>query len=312
VLRYKADIRTLITVSIYFTVGAIPWILWNDLTTWEIAVLFIINCVFSFICAVIIHNTIHVPMFYKKSLNKINQVVLTFAYGHPVSAYVPGHNFSHHKHTQTAKDSIRTTKARFKLNILNQLFFFYIMAGDILKAENRFVKRMYKERPVWFRQYLTEFILISALNTFLLFWNWKCFVLFAFIPHQYAAWGIVSTNYFQHDGCDENDQYNHSRNFTGRFFNYLTFNNGYHGAHHMKPGLHWSLLPQFYEEKLRPFIHPSLDRSSFIGYLWTTHVYPGKRIDYKGNPIVLAPAVTDEDWVADIKIRQNEEDMAIS
>jgi beta-carotene hydroxylase len=309
-LRYKADIRTLITVSMYFAFAAIPWIFWKELNIWQIVALVVINCVLSFICAVISHNTLHVPIFHKKVLNKINQVVLTFTYGHPVSAYVPGHNFSHHKYTQTAKDSIRTTKARFKLNILNQLFFFYIMSGAILKGERQFTKRMYKERPKWFRQYLIELILITGVNIFLLFLNWKCFVLFVFIPHQYGAWGIVSTNYFQHDGCDENDEYNHSRNFTGRFFNYIVFNNGYHGAHHMKPGLHWSLLPEFYENKLRPFIHPSLDRSSFVGYLWTTHVYPGKRIDYKGNPVVLAPAVADEDWVSDLRISQHENDMA--
>ena len=309
-LRYKADRRTLIAVAIYFIFAIAPWILWDNLATWQVLAFVIANCVLSFICAVIVHNTIHVPIFYKKTLNRINQVVLTLTYGHPVSAYVPGHNFSHHKYIQTAKDSIRTTKARFKFNFLNQLFFFFIIAGDILKGENRFVKRMYKERPVWFRQYLMELIMVWGIKIFLLFLNWKCFVLFLFIPHQYAAWGIVGTNYFQHDGCDEEDPDNHSRNFTGRFFNYIVFNNGYHGAHHIKPGLHWSLLPEFYEKKLRPFIHPSLDRSSFMGYLWTAYVYPGKRVDYKGNPIVLAPATKDEDWVADIKIRQHEEDMA--
>ena len=310
-LRYRADIRTMITVFGYFAFATIPWIFWNELTNWHIGVFVVINCVLSFTCAVIVHNTIHVPMFYNKQLNRVNQMLLSFTYGHPVSAYVPGHNFSHHKYTQTAKDSIRTTKARFKLNILNQLFFFFIMSGDIIKGEIRFVTKMYKEKPVWFRQYLLELILVIGVKVALLIFNWKCFVLFVLIPHQYAAWGIVSTNYFQHDGCDENDEFNHSRNFTGRFFNYIMFNNGYHGAHHMKPGLHWSLLPDFYATKLRPFIHPSLDSSSFVGYLWAAHVYPGKRLDYKGNLITLPPAVEDEDWVADLKIKQHEEDMAI-
>jgi hypothetical protein len=135
-------------------------------------------------------------------------------------------------------------------------------------------------------------------------------VLFILIPHQYAAWGIVGTNYFQHDGCDENHPYNHSRNFTGSFLNWMLFNNGYHGAHHIKPNLHWSLLPEFHEEKIRPFIHPNLDKESLLSYLVETHIYPAKRLDYLGNPIVLQPAVKDEDWVNAVNISHHQTDLA--
>jgi len=309
-LRYAADRRTLLTVALYFLVAVSPWLLWNQLTTFEIVLFVIANCMLSFICATIVHNTIHAPIFKNKTLNKIFQVVLAFTYGHSTSAYVPGHNFSHHKYTQKPKDAIRTSKARFRLNILNQLFFFFIMSGDILKGELRFAGKMRKERPEWFRQYLLEMILVFSCKIILLFVNWKCAVLFILIPHQYAAWGIVGTNYFQHDGCDEDDAYNHSRNFTGDFLNWVIFNNGYHGAHHQKPNLHWSLLPTYHNEKIRPFIHPSLDRGALLPYLIETHIYPAKRLDYKGNPIILSPEVKDEDWVGDIKVSEHQTDMA--
>lgn len=309
-LRYKADVRTLLTVALYFTLAIAPWFLWNELSTVQIFLFVAANCVLSFICATIVHNTIHVPIFESRILNKIFQVVLSLCYGHSTSAYVPGHNFSHHKYVQTPKDAIRTSKARYRLNILNQLFFFYIMSGDILKGEIRFAKKMYKERPYWFRQYAMEMILVNGIKIALAFVNWKCFLLFIFIPHQYAAWGIVSTNYFQHDGCDEEHPYNHSRNFIGGFLNWMLFNNGYHGAHHMKPNLHWSLYPEYHAKNLRPFIHPALDRKSLLSYLITTHIYPAKRIDYLGNPIVLAPLVSDEDWVNDIKVEEHRTDMA--
>ena len=35
--------------------------------------------------------------------------------------------------------------------------------------------------------------------------------------------------------------------------NWFTFNNGYHGIHHMKPGLHWSLAPEVHAKELAPF-----------------------------------------------------------
>ena len=309
-LRYKADVRTLITVAVYFAIAITPWFLWNELNAWQITLFVVVNCVCSFICATIVHNTIHVPIFYNRWLNKIFQVVLSLSYGHSTSAYVPGHNFSHHKYMQTPKDAIRTSKARFRLNILNQLFFFFIMSGDILKGEFRFAKKMYAERPNWFMQYLTEMIIVVGVKIVLAIINWKCFLLFVFIPHQYAAWGIVSTNYFQHDGCDETHPYNHSRNFTGKFLNWLLFNNGYHGAHHMKPNLHWSLYPEYHAKNLSPFIHPSLDRKSLLAYLIATHIYPAKRIDYLGHPLHLPPLVKDEDWVESIKVEEHKTDMA--
>ena len=309
-LRYSADRRTLFVVALYFVVAALPWFLWPQMGTGQIVFWVVLNCIVSFMCAVIVHNTIHAPIFKKRWMNKVMQIVLSFTYGHSTSAYVPGHNFSHHKYTQSDKDSIRTSKARFKINIFNQLFFFFLMSGDILKGELRFASVMRKERPDWFRQYLLEMALVIGVKVVLLFVNWKCAVLFVLIPHQYAAWGIVGTNYFQHDGCDQEHPYNHSRNFKGKLLNYLLFNNGYHGAHHMKPNLHWSLVPAYHREHLEPHIHPSLNRESLLAYLIEAHIYPAKRLDYLGQPVVLAAATADVDWVKDVNVGAHKEDMA--
>lgn len=303
-LKYKADIRTIVFVLSYFAIATFTWIVLP--LPWYYAIpLIVANCFLSFFCATIVHNTIHCPIFVNRGMNRIFQVTLSFTYGHPVSAYVPGHNFSHHKYTQSAKDNIRTTKARFKWNLLNQLFFFYIMSWDILKAEMRFTKKMRKEKPRWFRQYLVEMILLNGVKIALLILDWQKFLLVVFIPHQYAAWGIVGTNYWQHEGCDEEHPYNHSRNFTGKVLNWFAFNNGYHGIHHFRPGLHWSLLPKFHEKYVVPYTHPNLNQKSLFLYLWQTCIYPGKRIDYLGNPVKLPPKKKDKDWVADIPVSEN-------
>jgi fatty acid desaturase len=309
-LRYKADRRTLFAVTLYFIAAVTSWLLWPGLNNWEIAAFVVVNCFLSFTCAIIVHNTIHAPIFKKKELNKIFQLVLSFSYGHSTSAFVPGHNFSHHKYMQSSKDVMRTSKARFKLNILNQLFFFFIMSSDIIKGEIKFALKMRKQRPAWFRQYLLEMGLVFGVKIVLLFINWKCAVLFVLIPHQYAAWGIVSTNYFQHDGTDQDHPYNHSRNFTGPLLNIFLFNNGFHGAHHNKPNLHWSLLPEYHEKHIRPYVHPGLDLVSLPAFLFKTHIYPAKRVDFKGQVVVLPPVVKDEDWVAEVNVGQHTSDMA--
>lgn len=310
-LRYRADWRTLFFVVLYFAAAVAPWFLWDSMSKLEAVLWMALNCYLSFTCAVIVHNTIHVPIFKSKTLNRIFQVVLSLTYGHSTSAFVPGHNFSHHKYTQKERDIMRTTKATFRWNILNQLFFFFIMSGDIIKSEMRFAKRMYSERPKWFWQFAFELALVNVVKLGMLLVDWQRFLLFLFIPHQYAAWGIVGTNYFQHDGVDENHPYNHSRNFTGKFLNFLLFNNGFHGAHHEKPNLHWSLLPEYHEKHIRPHIHPNLDRSSLLAYLFETHIYPAKRLDYLGNPIQLpAQKIPDIDWVAEVNVGAHKSDMA--
>ncbi len=302
--RYKEDRRSVVFIAIYFVVATITWLALP--LKWYLTIpLVFINCLLSFICATVVHNTIHYPIFKVPFYNRIFQVILSFTYGHPVSAYVPGHNFSHHKYTQTDKDNIRTSKARFKWNFLNQLFFFYIMSIDIIKAERRFVKKMKKEKPRWYKQYIMEKYFLIAAKVVLLFIDWQKFLLVIIIPHQYAAWGIVGTNLFQHDGCDEEHPYNHSRSFTGKLLNWFTFNNGYHTMHHLRPGLHWSLLPQHHEKHIQPHIHPNLNQKNFLAYCWKTYIWPGKRVDYLGNPFVLSPKQKDQDWVADVPIKEH-------
>jgi fatty acid desaturase len=44
------------------------------------------------------------------------------------------------------------------------------------------------------------------------------------------------------------NEFEASYNITGRLFNLLTGNLGYHTAHHHKQGLHWSQLPALHEQ----------------------------------------------------------------
>lgn len=100
----------------------------------------------------------------------------------------------------------------------------------------------------------------------------------------------------QHDGCDMNSKYNFSRNFTGSILNFFAYNNGYHTAHHLWPGLHWTSLPTVHAERIKPHIHPNLDQESILGYTFTTFIWPGQRLDWEGKPLVLPPPEKDEPW----------------
>ena len=304
-LRYNADIRTLLAVALYFIVLSISFILpWGN--WWQITGLVIANCFMSFVCAVIIHNTIHCPMFKSKTANKIMQIVLSLTWGHPISAFVPGHNFSHHMHTNTEKDTINTNKLRFKINFFNQLLFAVMVIPDILASETKFIAKIKDKQTAWLKQYYLEFAIFLIASAALLIYDWQKFLLFFMLPHLYAVWGLVSVNFFQHDGTIESDPYNHSRNFVSRGFNALFFNNGFHGMHHMRPELHWSLLPEYHDKYLKPYNHPNLNQANLFSYLIKTCIWPAKRIDYLGNPLKLTPKHKEEHlWLNDLDLSKN-------
>lgn len=295
-LRYLADLRTLAFVTVYFGLVIGQW-LFAPSQWWLAVPLFIATCFFSFFGAVITHNTIHAPVFQKRTVNQIFQVVLSLTYGSPVSSFVPGHNLSHHKHTQTNRDVMRTTKVRHTWNLLNMLEFAPRVAISIMKNDAAYVSAMKGTHKKWFFQYRLEAAAVWSITAALFILDWKKALFYWFIPHLYAAWGIISINYLQHDGCDMDSKYNHSRNFVGKFVNWWTFNNGYHGIHHEVPGLHWSLTPEAHEEYFAGKIHPELEQKSLFLYIVKGLVIPGKRQTFDGKPVELPPAQGDENWI---------------
>lgn len=295
-LRHRADLRSFAFVGVYFALVTAQW-LWAP-TDWRVALpLFAATCVFSFLGAVITHNAIHAPIFTSRTHNRIFQVILSLTYGSPVSSYVPGHNLSHHKHTQSERDVMRTTKVRGRSNLLNMLEFVPRVAIAIMRNDAVYTGQMKDRHRAWYRQFKIEQTVVSGVTILLFFFDWKKALVYWLVPHLYAAWGIIGMNYLQHDGCDVTHPYNHSRNFVGKVINWWTFNNGYHGMHHLVPGLHWSLLPAAHAKKVAPYIDPRLDEPNFVTYIFRTFVWPGRRQMFDGSPVVLPEPSEDANWV---------------
>lgn len=315
-LKYVEDLRTLMLTGAYFALVTAMWFLgwpalmlaWgsgSSLSLYGTLVVFVpawlLLCYLSFLAAVATHNSIHCPIFVYRPLNKAFQVVLSLAYGHPVTSYVPGHNLSHHKYTQQRKDVMRTTKMRYSWHLLNGIVFFFKIGIDMIANDsNYFALQKKMGRPI-VKQLELEQAILWSVTAVLLVWDWQRWLIVCFLPHAYAKFCIVSLNLLQHDGCDAESRYNFARNFTGKWLNFFCYNNGFHSIHHLHPGLHWSLLPERHERDLvsTGLMHPNLDQPYILTYIWQTFVYPGVRIDYEGKPWQPPPLEPDEPWFQD-------------
>ena len=295
-LRFKADRRTLIFVAAYFVTLGVLWF-WAPASLVARGLLLACTFVLSFMGASATHNAVHSPLFKSRTMNRAFQVALTLTYGFPVSGFVPGHNLSHHRHMQTNRDSMRTTKMRFRNNLLNVLLFTPRVMKDILGGTSSDIAGMRKRTANWYRQIVLESRVFYGVSLILLIADWRKFLLYWMAPHLYAAWGIVTMNYLQHDGCDAESEWNHSRNFVGRIVNWFTYNNGYHTIHHMRPGLHWSLLPAAHEARVAAHMHPALAQRSLVGYCVRAYIAPGRRVTYDGRPVALPPPMSDASWL---------------
>jgi fatty acid desaturase len=263
-----------------------------------VAPLVVLLSLSAWICAIIAHNALHCPVFESPALRNAFQIAVTCAYGFPVSEYLPGHNLSHHRHLQKRADLMRTTKAPFvRLNAMNLIWFFPRVAIDVLRQNRRYVAVMSREAPEWHRQLVRESIACWGTTAVLLALDWKRALAFVVLPHLFAVYAITTVNLLQHDGCDENDPLNHSRNFVGALFNWFTFNNGFHGVHHEDPGLHWSELSEAHRQRYHGRIAPALEQPSLLVYLFRTYVLSATRRRFDGTPMGKVVPAPDEDWI---------------
>lgn len=295
-MRYSHDLRTLLFCVLYFGMIAFRWTHTFE-GWWTNFFLFWATGMLSFQGAVTVHNAVHCPVFKSKAANSAFQVVLSLWFGHTASSYVPGHNLSHHRNLQTRKDVMRTTKMRYRWHFLNGLLFVpTTLASTSSNDESYFNAQRALQRPIYTQLQLEAAVYVAVQLVFVLS-DPRRWLLVFWLPHLVSKYSIISLNMLQHDGCDERSKYNHSRNFVGWWLNFLCFNNGYHGIHHMYPGKHWSCLKEEHEKRVKHGMHPALDEPSIFGFIFCSFIYPGIRKSFDGKPMAVPEDQgPDEPW----------------
>jgi fatty acid desaturase len=233
-------------------------------------------CYFSFLNAVVIHNHLHQGIFHSRRLNMIWRCLLSFGSLYPASANIPSHNLVHHHFDDDGQpDWAAPENVSFRWNLLNLIHFPNVAGPTTFAGVQRWAALL--GRRDFVRQYRVELAVAFGLTGILAVHDFWTTLFFIVIPQIYGARSILRINLIQHDGCDTGSDWNHSRNFVGRGFNWIMCNNGYHTIHHNRAGLHWSVLDAAHARDVVPRIDARLDEPSMVLYLLRTYLFTRRR-----------------------------------
>lgn len=262
-LRYRDDWRTLgfmVALTILYAVQWVGVLRWFPLLP--------ATCFLAFVACIIKHNHMHCRTFSSRGWNTFFNLWLSLVTGQPATGIITAHNERHHMHSNEDGDFVRCSLVRSRWNILNFLLFAPRSVLTMFREKPSDLARWRKRSPVLFRAAIVERVFVYVAFAALLILDWKATLVYIGIPCFFGQWALVSINLLQHQDCDHDSEFDHSRNITGSVANWIFFNNGLHTAHHLRPGLHWSRLRAFHEEVVAPRISEELNERSFILAVW--------------------------------------------
>jgi fatty acid desaturase len=134
-------------------------------------------------------------------------------------------------------------------------------------------------QPISYRWAFAEHTLLVAFIGSLMIWEpWL-------VPVYLLPWYFVThfitryVDYLNHYGCNEHSDnpYEHANNSLSARFNGWTHNFGYHTAHHIRPGAHWTELPEIHRMIVSKIPQTRLKNVSWSGLCLPYHLYLSSR-----------------------------------
>ncbi len=228
----------------------------------------------------IAHNHNHCPTFKSRRLNAFFAAWVSVFYGYPTFAWVPTHNLNHHKHVNREGDATITWRHTNRNTWWIAVSYFFVSAYYQSGPIKEYIRKAKASNGRLYRQIVTQYtvwigclvgVAAVAIARHGLGTGLYVYMLAFGLPSFFGTWSMMWFNYMQHVHCDPWSEHNHSRNITGRIFNFLVFNAGLHTAHHENPGAHWSKLPEIHA-RLAPSIDPALNEPSFLWWVFRAYV----------------------------------------
>lgn len=266
--RHRSDIRSVFFIVLAIAVYFMQW--------WGVVrhpLLFAASFALAFIACVINHNHQHHPTFTLQPFNSVFSTLISLAMGVPATVITAMHNDHHHVYNNGPIDHFRASAVSYRWSLLNLLVYPVVVFARLTPEKFRTVRKWRETAPRRHRQLMFERTVFYGTIVVLAVADWRATLLYFALPYIVAQWCLLAINHVQHVDCDPDSEFNHSRNVVGRWSNWWLFNNGYHTAHHMRPGLHWSRLPAEHA-KIRSEIDSRLECRSLFFALIALYIRP--------------------------------------
>jgi fatty acid desaturase len=220
------------------------------------------------------HNAIHRSVFVDHRVDRTFLALLGVLTGSASAWTRVVHCEIHHRHNNGAGDWTTVTQApQFRWPALRLATYPLVVAVRLLSERRGYLAG----KPALARRVIGETALSAALVVAALVASPAATLWYVIVPVLFGQWFLIAMNYLQHAGCKVGAPLEHSVNDTGRVFNLLLLNLGYHAAHHRFPDRHWSELPELHRRHVAPLVDRRYNRPNFARRLIGEIIIPTRR-----------------------------------
>jgi beta-carotene hydroxylase len=197
------------------------------------------------------HNHVHIRMFHGDFLNELLGWMCFLSNGVPLEFYEVHHVRNHHRFNQKVD---ATGQDWSSLYAFSGTHFpdkpvglaYYVLTFPVITTCHCLLTIFRAPGSKLFRRFVVSTAVVVLCSiTLLLIHPWK-FLLFFPLPWAVVAFAMGRNNYSHHVGCAMTTDYDSANVNLRTYSRLLGFNIGYHVAHHLRPSLHWSLLPTYH------------------------------------------------------------------
>lgn len=187
------------------------------------------------------HHHQHVAVFTRDWANRLLEIVYALQTGVTSQAWMLHHTLGHHPNY---RDQSRD-EARWMGDDGEPMGALRFTVITTLTAYTR-AWRVGASYPKIRRTFAWMFVVTMAVVAGLVAYRPVAGLFVFVLPMVISLVLTVWATYAHHTGNSTESHFVASNNITARAYNVLTGNLGYHTAHHYKPGVHWSKLPELH------------------------------------------------------------------
>lgn len=239
--RHRADIYPSLLILTVFT--AQLTLLFSDLSPLRTAGFVALLALSQVSAGAICHNHHHLNTFTRPNLNRLLEVLMYLQTGTSPFSWTLHHNIGHHgRYLDQTRDpsTWQLPDGRMMARLHYDLYNSVMIYPQIW--------RIGREFPALFARFKRWFVISNLVLLGLLLVDPVKAAIIFLLPMSLMLVVLLDNTYLQHSGLETDDHHHASRNILHPLYNFTSFNLGYHTAHHMHPGLHWTLLPEVHAQ----------------------------------------------------------------